>query len=136
LQKTKKKKPLAENIGLHEATEKEFVIERKDIVKNLDLHKPLSVQRICKFIKQDDKKINYTISDLSNALNLSLISTRTAINRGLMLGIFEKYENGKFKAYRLTKLGKIIADLEAELKTYSELETVVKLIKKRQEEGY
>ncbi len=110
-------------------------IKRKDIEANVNQNKPLAVQRICKFIKEDGKKINYTVSDLANALNLSLISTRQAINRGLALGIFEKYENGKFKAYRLGKYGRIIADLEVEIKTYSELETVVRLLKKREQEN-
>jgi predicted transcriptional regulator with HTH domain len=109
-------------------------IKRKDIEENIELGKPLAVQRICRFIKEDGSKINYSVPELSAALNLSLISTRIAINRGLALGVFEKYENGRFKAYRLGKYGKIIADLEVDLKTYSELETVVKLIKKREQE--
>ncbi len=125
-----KLKPVREKEKTVEVNE----IKRKDIEENVVGNKPLAVQRICRYIKEDGSKINYSIPELSTALNLSLISVRIAIRHGLALGIFEKYENGRFRAYRLGKYGKIIADLEVDLKTYSELETVVKLIKKREQE--
>lgn len=93
------------------------------------IEKPILLQQICKFLKEygekGGEKLNFTVPELAAKVGATPLAVRTAVYRGIELGVLDKYASGKFQGYRLGKYGMKTAEMD-NFRSYGDFEKALK----------